>query len=123
MAIRDKLRTNTAAYLQEDEVVEAIFPAQTHSQYLFLISLWLLLILNSYRIVVVTNRRIVVLRGGKMRLTTVKDQLREVPRSTQIGPAKGLWYRFDSLGERLYVNTRFHKDIEAADNSLPPLSV
>jgi hypothetical protein len=38
-----------------------------------------------------------------------------LPRQTLIGPAHGLWYRVDSLGERLYINKRFHKDIRAAD--------
>jgi hypothetical protein len=48
-------------------------------------------------------------------MTPVKEILRELPRQTLIGPAHGLWYRVDSLGERLYINKRFHKDIRAAD--------
>jgi hypothetical protein len=47
----------------------------------------------------------------------VKGILRELPRSIIIGPAHGLWYRFDSLGEKMYVNKRFFKDVEAADRS------
>jgi hypothetical protein len=45
----------------------------------------------------------------------VKDVLRELPRNTLIGPASGLWWRCESLGERLYVHKRFHKDVAAAD--------
>jgi hypothetical protein len=48
-------------------------------------------------------------------MTPIKEILRELPRQTLIGPAHGLWYRVDSLGERLYINKRFHKDIRAAD--------
>jgi hypothetical protein len=48
-------------------------------------------------------------------LTPVKDVLHELPRSTRIGPASGLWYKTEALGERLYVAKRFHKDIEEAD--------
>ena len=32
-----------------------------------------------------------------------------------IGPARGLWYKSERLGERLYVHKRFHKDIAQAD--------
>jgi hypothetical protein len=118
MAIRDTLRRNAAPFVENDEVVQVAFSAQTHSQYLLL----LLPLLNSYRVVVVTNRRILVLRGGKWRLTRILGEVRELPRTTIIGPAHGLWYRFDALGERLYVHKRFHKDIAAADSSLPPVS-
>ena len=37
--------------------------------------------------------------------------------STKIGPASGLWYRTEALGERLYIHKRFHKDIAAADGA------
>ena len=46
---------------------------------------------------------------------TPKRLLRELPRATRIGPASGLWYRTEALGERIYVHKRFHKDIEIAD--------
>jgi hypothetical protein len=41
--------------------------------------------------------------------------VRELPRATRIGPASGLWWKCESLGEKLYVHKRFHKDVEAAD--------
>ncbi len=47
----------------------------------------------------------------------MKRVLRELPRAITIGPAHGLWYRFDSLGEKMYVNRRFFKDVEAADGA------
>jgi hypothetical protein len=115
MAIRDTLRRNAAPFVETDEVIQVAFSAQTHSQYLLL----LLPLVNSYRVVVVTNRRILVLRGGRWWLTRILGEVRELPRTTMIGPAHGLWYRFDGLGERLYVHKRFHKDIAAADNSVP----
>lgn len=115
MAIRDTLRSNAAHLLQPGEEIQAVFPAQTTSQWFALISYWIIIVKNSYRVVVVTNQRILVCRSGRFRLTPVKDVLHELPRSTTIGPASGLWYQCHSLGERLYIAKRFHKDIAEAD--------
>jgi hypothetical protein len=115
MAIRDKLRRNAAPFLQPGETVQAVFAAQTTSQYLALISFLILIIANSYRVVVVTDRRILVCRSGRFRMTPVNEVLRELPRDTRVGPASGLWWRSDHLGERLYIHKRFHKDVDAAD--------
>ncbi|MCW2495672.1 MAG: hypothetical protein JWQ77_1596, partial [Jatrophihabitans sp.] len=117
MAIRDKLRANAAHVLQPGETIQAVIPAQTTSQWFALISYWIILLTNAYRVIVVTDRRILVCRSGRFRITPVKDVVRELPRSTVIGPATGLWYRCDQLGERLYINKRFHKDVLAADTS------
>lgn len=119
MAIRDKMRANAAPHLQPDEIVEEVFGAQTHSQYFFLLSLFVLLLINSYRVVVVTDRRILVCRSGKLSTTVVDEVLRELPRRTRIGPPSGLWWRTTTLGERLYVHKRFHKDVNAADAARP----
>jgi hypothetical protein len=116
MAIRDKIRANAAPVLQPGEVIQAVIPAQTTSQYLAIISYWIIILSNAYRVIVVTDRRILVCRSGRFRVTRVKEVLRELPRQTMIGPAHGLWYRVDSLGERLYINKRFHKDISTADS-------
>lgn len=115
MAIRDKLRTNAQPLLQPDEVVQVVFPAQTTSQWFALLSYWIIIIRNSYRVVVVTDRRVLVCRSGRFRTTPVREVMRELPRSTRIGPASGLWYRCESLGERLYIHKRFHKDVAEAD--------
>jgi len=117
MAIRDKLRENAAHLLQPGETIQAIFPAQTTSAYFALISVWIILLTNAYRVVVVTDRRILVCKSGRFRATPVKDILRELPRGTRIGEPGGLWWRSDtdSLGERLYIHRRFHSDVRAAD--------
>jgi hypothetical protein len=117
MAIRDTLRKNAAPLLAPDELLQAILPAQTTSQYFSLLSFWIIVFRNSYRVIVVTDRRILVCGSGRFRVTPVKGVLRELPRSIVIGPAHGLWYRFDVLGEKMYVNRRFFKDVEAADGA------
>lgn len=115
MAIRDKMRANAAHLLQPGETVQAVFGAQTKSQYLAMITYWILLFTNTYRVVVVTDRRILVCQSGRLRTTPVREILREYPRGLRIGPPSGLWWRCETLGERLYVHKRFHKDINAAD--------
>jgi hypothetical protein len=115
MAIRDKMRSNAAHLLNEGESLQAIFGAQTTSQWWVLLSYWIIIIKNSYRVVVVTDRRILVCRSGRFRATPVKEIVGEFPRATRIGPASGLWYRCETFRERLYVHKRFHKDIATAD--------
>jgi hypothetical protein len=115
MAIRDKIRANAQPFLQAGEEIQAVIPAQTTSQYFVLISYWIIIFSNAYRIIVVTNQRILLFHSGRFRITPVGELIRELPRQTTIGPAHGLWYRTEALGERLYINRRFHKDIATAD--------
>ncbi len=115
MAIRDKMSANAAPHLQPGETVQAVFGAQTTSQYFALISYWIILFSNAYRVVVVTDRRILVCRSGRITVTPVNEILRELPRNTRIGPPSGLWWRCETLGEKLYVHKRFHKDVNVAD--------
>jgi hypothetical protein len=119
MAIRDKLAKNAAPLLQPGETIQAVFGAQTTSQYFALISYWIIIFKNAYRVVVVTDRRILVCSAGRLSQTQVKEVLHELPRTTRIGPATGLWYKTEVLGERLYIAKRFHKDVAAADAALP----
>jgi hypothetical protein len=115
VAIRDKLRANAEHVLQPGEVVQSIFVGQTTSQWFALISMWIIILKSPYRVVVVTDRRILVCRSGRFRTTPVKEVVAELPRSTRIGPASGLWYKCETLGDRLYIHKRFHKDVAAAD--------
>jgi hypothetical protein len=119
MALRDKIKANAAHLLQPGESIQAVFTAQTTSMYWVFVSYWIILLRNAYRVIVVTDRRIMVCRTGRFRVTPVKGLLAELPRNTQIGPAHGMWYRSESLGEKLYIHKRFHKDIAAADALLP----
>jgi hypothetical protein len=120
MAIRDKLKANAAHLLQPGEEIQVVIPAQTTSQYLSVISLWIIILSNAYRVVVVTDRRILLCHSGRFRISPVKNVVRELPRQTLIGPAHGLWYRSESLGQRLYINRRFHKDVHLADAGAHP---
>lgn len=114
MAIRDTIRANAQHVLQPGEQIQEVIPAQTTSQWFALISYWIIIFSNAYRVIVVTDRRILVCRSGRFRQTIVGEVLHEVPRATRIGPPSGLWYRCDNLGERLYIGKRFHKDVKQA---------
>ncbi len=118
MAIRDKMRANAAPFLQPGETIQAVFAAQTMSQWFALLSIWIIVFTNAYRVVVVTDRRIMVCRSGRFRVRMVNEVLFQFPRNTRIGPAHGLWYRCDTLGEQLHIHKRFHKDVVAADAML-----
>jgi hypothetical protein len=112
MAIRDTMRSTSAQFLQEGETVQAIFGGQTTSPWLVVLPLFFQ---KPYRVVVVTDRRILVCRSGTLNSGGVKAMLRELPRETRIGPATGLWWACDTLGERLYIHKRYHQDVAAAD--------
>jgi hypothetical protein len=118
MAIREKLRLNAYHLLQPGETVQEIFCGQTASPYWSIVSYWIVFFKNAARVVVVTDRRILVCRAGRTRATAVDTVVAEFPRHTRIGPPQGVWYKCEKLGERLYIHRRFHKDVAAADRAL-----
>jgi hypothetical protein len=115
MAIRDQLRANAAHLLEPGETIQAVFCAQTTSQYYALLSTLIIILSDAYRVIVVTDKRILVCRSGRFRMTPVKHAIADLPRTTRIGPPGGLWWRCETLGEILYIHKRFHKDVTAAD--------
>jgi hypothetical protein len=115
MAIRDKMRDQAAEYLQPGEQIQSVFFAIATSPYWSLLSYWIIIARDSNRIVVATDRRILVLKSSRWRVKA-RSLMRELPRNTVIGPPHGLQYKCETLGEpHLYIHKRFHKDIEAAD--------
>jgi hypothetical protein len=118
MAIRDSMRASAAQYLQPGETIQEVFGAQTASQWLAALTGFLVFLsLNHYRIVAVTPNRIVILDAGKTSMAKARGVLGELPRSTRLGPASGLWHVIQAGDETLRVHRRFFKDIEAADSS------
>src|ERR1035438_9594952 len=93
MALRDSMRDSAAAYLRPDETVQAVFGAQTASQWLAaLTGVFVFLGLNRYRIFVVTPQRVLVLDAGKASMKKARGVVTELPRSTRLGPPTGLWH-------------------------------
>jgi len=117
MAIRDKMAANARPHLHEGETIHAIFGAQTVSPYWSLLSFWIIVFSSAYRVVVVTDKRILVCRAGRFATSQVNEVLHELPRSIVIGPARGIWYPCQRLGDkRLYIHRRYHKDVKTADS-------
>lgn len=116
MSLRDAMRDSAVPYLEPGEPVQAVIGAQTASQYVAGIAgIFVFLGLNRYRILAVTPTRIVVLDAGKTSFKKARGVVTELPRSTRLGPATGMWHKIPVNGETLRVHRRFYKDIEAAD--------
>jgi hypothetical protein len=133
MAREDKAKTrgrweaNVVQYLQPGEQARSLFPAETRNPYLARFDRAVVTVFSkagltfentedSRRVVVVTDKRILVCRVGSWRMFAVAAILRELPRQTQIGPAKGLYCRTEALGERLYIHRAYFHDITLVDS-------
>ena len=117
IAIRDKITENSQQFLQPGEQVQAVIGGQTLSGWWGALTS-LFFFWNNYRAVLATDRRILVLHCGKWRMGAPKSVVTELPRNTKIGPPSGLWWKCETLGDKLYVHKRFHKDVEAADAAI-----
>jgi Bacterial PH domain len=119
VAIRDSMAESAKPFLKPDEQIQAVFAAQTASQYLAALGgIFFFLGLNRYRILVATPERIIVFDAGKTSMKKARSVLTELPRSTRLGPGAGLWYVIPVGTEKLRVHRRFFKDIDAADAQL-----
>src|SRR5580700_3186833 len=110
------MRESAAQFLRPGEPIQAVIGAQTASQWLAaLTGFFVFLGLNRYRILAVTPTRIVVLDAGKTSMKKARGVITELPRSTRLGPATGMWHQIPVGRETLRVHRRFFKDIETAD--------
>jgi hypothetical protein len=116
MALRDSMRDSAAEYLQPGETIQAVMGAQTASQWMVPLTGFIFFpLINSYRIVAVTPKRIVVLDAGKSSMKKARGVVTELPRSVQLGPGSGAWHVIPAGPEKLRVHRRFFKDIQIAD--------
>ncbi|MEP7023608.1 MAG: hypothetical protein ABJB47_07300 [Actinomycetota bacterium] len=116
MAIRDTMRAAAARYVRDGEVVQSVFIGQTASQYLVGLNraITFLPARNRYRIIAATTERIIVIDTGA-HILGKKSLMMELPRSTRLGPPKGMWHAFTLGSEKIRVHRRFFADIQAAD--------
>lgn len=115
MAIRDKIKQNAQPYLEPGETIQAAFPATSGiSPYLLAIT-YLLFFLVKNVVIVVTDRRILVLKASAMSATKPKEVLGTFPRETKLGPVSGIYAKINLGGTQYYVHRRFHDDVKAAD--------
>src|ERR1700722_9237308 len=121
MAVRDVMRASAAQFVEPGETIEQVFGAQTASPLTApLIGSLIALIINRYRIVAVTDRRILVLDAGKWTQRTARAVVSELPRATRLGPTSGLWFKIDTPAGKIHVRRYFYKDVNAADTAIAP---
>lgn len=119
MALRDSMRQSAVPFLNPGESIEAVIGAQTASQYVAaLAGIFLFLGLNRYRILAVTNQRILVLDAGKSSMKQARSVVGQLPRATRLGPGSGVWHVLPLNGEKLRVHRRFFKDMDEADAAM-----
>jgi hypothetical protein len=123
MAIRDKMAASAAPYLQPGEQLQSVIGAQTKSQYLIMLGYLPFFLLNHYRMIAVTQWRILVLDTGSFSQTKARGVVAVLPRATRLGPGKGVWHVVPAGNEMLRVHRRFFKDMEYADSALGPAPV
>jgi len=119
MALRDKLQERVQPLLDPGEQVQAVVPAQTgmNPMAVLLVGAIIAVLVNKYWMIVVTDRRIVVMKQSKLMMKP-KGVDRELPRGTPIGPVSGLWGKSQVLGQKTYIHKRFHKDVDHADRQV-----
>ncbi len=93
MTLRAKSAANAQPYLQPGEQVQVVIGAQTANQWWILLSAFIVVSTNKYRMIVTTDRLILVLGGGHWSATNMKEVVAEVPRHVVIGPASGLGWK------------------------------
>jgi len=121
MAVRDVMRASAAQFVEPGETIEQVFGAQTASPLTApLIGSLIALIINRYRIVAVTDRRILVLDAGKWTQRTARAVVSELPRATRLGPTSGLWFKIETPAGKIHVRRYFYKDVNAADTAIAP---
>ncbi|MEX5637303.1 hypothetical protein [Parafrankia sp. FMc2] len=117
MTIRDKLVSRAQPYLEPGEQVRQVFRAQTRSQ-LLVVLMPALHFMIGRRIVVVTDRGVIVLRARRLMPSrpTGDTPLARLPRRTRFGEMEGMfWGSTSATGEQLWIASPFHKDVAQAD--------
>jgi hypothetical protein len=125
MAIRDAMRASAARALNPGETIQEVFGAQTGSPLVRglagafgLLGALITVAFNEYRIVAVTDQRILILDAGRWSMKTMRGVMDILPRATRLGPASGVWHSIDLPSGKLWVHRRFYKDMDAADRMI-----
>ena len=86
---RDVIRESMSPYLEPGEMIQQVFGAQTGPSPWLVLAFWVLAFGAKYRTVAVTDRAIVMCRSSMWRPYKAKEFGARLPRSIQLGPAKG----------------------------------
>jgi hypothetical protein len=120
MALRDKLAERVQPMLEPGEQVQEVFLTQTGPSPYWVFLTYLVFFAVKRRIIVATDRAIVVVKAGAMTGTSAKEVLARLPRATRLGPVSGLWAKAEINGEKQWIHKRFHGDVTRADSVAAP---
>jgi hypothetical protein len=128
MAVRDVMRASAAQFLQPGETIQEVLAAQTGSPLVRgfagafgLLGALITVAFNEYRIVAVTDQRILVLDAGRWSTKNARGVVSVLPRATRLGPATGVWHSIGTPTGKVWVHRRFYKDVNAADMVIAPV--
>jgi hypothetical protein len=121
------MRASAAQFLNPGETIQEVIGAQTGSPLVRgiagafgLIGALSTMAFNDYRIVAVTDQRVLVLDAGSWSMKKARSVIGVLPRGMKLGPATGLWHAIETPAGKLWVHRRFFKDVEAADRMSSP---
>jgi hypothetical protein len=127
MALRDAMRASAAQFLNPGETTQEVLGAQTGSPLVRgigsafgLLGVLITVAFNKYRIVAVTDQRILVLDTGRWGMKTARGVVDVLPRGIRLGPARGVWHSLELPSGKVWIHRRFYKDMEAADMMVAP---
>jgi hypothetical protein len=74
--------------------------------------------LTTRRVLIATDRGVVVLEYGRFGGVKPTKVIARLPRGTEIGALSGTWARTELAGERLWVHKKWHGDVAAPAGQL-----
>jgi hypothetical protein len=128
MAVRDAMRASAAQFVNPGETIQEVLGAQTGSPLVRgiagafgLLGALSMMAFNDYRILAVTDQRILVLDAGVWNMKKARSVVDILPRATRLGPATGVWHSIQPPSGKLWIHRRFYKDVTAADKMMFPV--
>jgi hypothetical protein len=115
MALRDKLRERAQPMLEPGEQIQAVFLAQSGpNPALFFLS-YLIMFWTKFWVVVVTDKRIALLKASPMTPSKPKTLAESFPRDIALPePGGAIWTELPLGGTRYWVHRRFWSDLREA---------
>lgn len=109
-------------FVEPGERIERVVMARTGPSpwWSGIIGIGFLLGMTKYRLLVVTDRNVIVLSAGGLNGTLPKGMIRRLRRPTNFGPTSGLWAKVEVANEDLWVHKRFQSGLALADHSPDP---
>lgn len=110
VTMSDKLIERARALVDPGEVIQGAFAAQSHVRSRFGD--------GGYRVVVATDRRLLLFQSGTFSQTVIKRLIEESPRGQLLGEPSGLFHTVTVGGSTLKVNFRYFDQVRAIDRAL-----